>query len=209
MRIRFSAGLIVVVMQVSVALSFDGQLPKVKQDSRVGKQKLGEHSIFGQDRVPLETGFGVQLPPLMAPTTSVSGIGNGSIPQDLAGNTMTNRRPLPEGNGDRDGNWLGTTYAWRAAGTYSHPLYFEDIMLERHGHRCKHMQSVVSGARFFTTLPLLPYLMTVQRPCDTYHSLGYYRPGTRAACLKQRPPFQTDAAIQQAAVVTGAAFLLP
>lgn len=46
------------------------------------------------------------------------------------------------------------------------PLYFEDPYLERYGDAyCCPAQSVVSGARFYAHIPLLPFKMLVEPPC--------------------------------------------
>ena len=78
-------------------------------------------------------------------------------------------------------------------------------MLERHGHeRFPKLTPLLSGARFFATVPALPYLMAINPACDYDYHLGYYRPGTRAPALLQRPPYERRAAIiQGAATATG------
>lgn len=170
---------------------------------------LDSDSIYGEDRVPKADGDQFVLPSLVAPTTEQRQIGNGKTPRNLAMEQMTAIMPLPEGP-DRFGFWTASNYNWQAANTFSHPLYFEDIMLERHGQECcEYVQPLVSGARFFTTLPALPYLMTVQRPCQHYHKLGHFRPGSPTPKLMQRPPWQCDAAVNQLGWLTGAILLFP
>ena len=193
------------VTSLSVAAEPRKAVVKAAKKSKV----LASDSIFGDDRVPKEDGGRLRLPPLEAPTTAVREIGNGEAPEDEAATAISETIPLPEGY-DRLGNWTRSQVRWQASNTFSHPLYFEDAMLERHGQRCKHcFQPVVSGARFFATLPLYPYLATVQRPCDCYHTLGHYRPGSQAPCLLQRPPLQRDAALNEAAWLTGAFLIFP
>ncbi|WP_417738965.1 hypothetical protein [Rosistilla oblonga] len=172
-------------------------------------KELAGDSIFGENRFPKVEGNQLRLPSLVAPTTQQVDIGNGQTPKNNADLVMTNTIPLPEGY-DRSGNWVYSQYDWQAANTFSHPLYFQDAMLERNGHELKYcLQPALSAARFFTTIPALPYLMTIQRPCEYNHTLGYYRPGTRAPNLLQRPPYQRDAVLNQAAWTTGAVFLIP
>ncbi|QDV71081.1 hypothetical protein Poly24_48140 [Rosistilla carotiformis] len=172
-------------------------------------RELAGDSIFGEHRVPTLVGNELKLPSLVAPTTQQREIGNGQTPKDNANLVMTSVIPLPEGI-DRDGHWTYAKYDWVAANTFSHPLYFQDAMLERNGHELKcGLQPALSAARFFTTLPALPYLMTVQRPCECNHTLGYYRPGSRAPNLLQRPPYQRDAVLNQAAWTTGAILVIP
>ncbi len=94
------------------------------------------------------------------------------------------------------------SYQFAAANTFSHPRYFEDRMLERHGHeRFPYLQPMVSGAKFFGTFPMLPYLMTVSPPADIEYQLGYFRPGTAVYPYIQRPPYQRDAVIVQGSAI--------
>lgn len=47
------------------------------------------------------------------------------------------------------------------------PLYFEDPYLERYGDAyCCPVQSVVSGVRFYADIPLLPFKMLSEPPCQ-------------------------------------------
>ena len=63
------------------------------------------------------------------------------------------------------------------------PLYFEEVGLERFGQHRGVWQPLVSGARFYSKVPLLPYLSTVDRfrSCCSYASvhLSWYA-GSRA-----------------------------
>ena len=83
-------------------------------------------------------------------------------------------------------------------------------MLERHGHqRFPALQPFVSGARFFGTVPALPYLMAVTPACDYEYSLGYFRSGSRTPGFLQRPPLDRRGVINEAAWVTGAIIAFP
>lgn len=167
-------------------------------------------SIFGEDRTAVIEGKKLIIPALIAPTTDVSQIGNRNLPKDFGGENLTARIPLPEGFADREPEWALTAYFWQAPNTFSHPLYFEEVMLERHGHeRYRALQPMISGAKFFATLPMLPYLMTVQPACDFDYHLGYFRPGSCAPPLLQRPPYERRAAINQAAATAGAFLAIP
>ena len=77
--------------------------------------------------------------------------------------------------------WEQTTYLWKASALCHKPLFFEDEQLERYGHSytpC--FQPIISGAHFFTRLPILPYCMGVEPPCECIYALGHYRPGNCA-----------------------------
>jgi len=107
-------------------------------------------------------------------------------------------------------DWCGTTYYWQASLLNHQPLYFEDVNLERNGYSYGPiMQPVVSGAKFFATLPALPYLMTAQPPHTARYTLGESRPGSPAPYVHEFPPLNFDAAAVEAATVTGLIFLIP
>lgn len=93
---------------------------------------------------------------------------------------------------------------WRASNTQHYPLYFEDAMLERHGHTrsfygFEYAQSVISGVKFFATIPLLPYHETLRPKCQCVYALGHYRAGSTAPCLRDNIPYDSRAAIVESA----------
>lgn len=181
--------------------------PEIAIDSPV--PRFGSRSIYGQDRTAAVGEEGLQIPPLIAPTLEIIDIGSGQAPTDFGAEALERPAPLPEGP-EREGLWSLNQYAWHPSNTYSHPLYFEDAMLERHGHeRFPALQPFVSGARFFTTVPLMPYLMTVRPACVDHYSLGHFRPGTPAPALLQRPPYQRDAVVVQGLVTAGGFLIIP
>jgi hypothetical protein len=102
-------------------------------------------------------------------------------------------------------------FGWAPANFFHRPLYFEDVPLERYGQSvCPHLQPILSGGRFFLTLPILPYKMGVDHPHDCVTTLGYYRPGICAPCVMQvPPPLEWDAALLEAGTVVGLVLLLP
>jgi hypothetical protein len=175
------------------------------------EDRLGGASIFGEEeRLPIVAVGQLTLPPIMAATTDVAAIGNGSTPKEFRAESEAPLSDLPESGTDRDPQWLATQYQFAAANTFSHPRYFEDRMLERHGHeRYPHLQPLVSGGRFFATFPMLPYLMTVRPPCECESQMGYFRPGTAVHPYIQRPPYQRNAVIAEAAAIAGASIALP
>ena len=106
--------------------------------------------------------------------------------------------------------WSPSTFNWKASGAVHRPLYFEDVPVERYGQtRGKLLQPVISGARFFATIPLLPYKMTMQPPRRCVYALGYYRPGTCAPPMQQHLPWNFKAAVVEAGFITGAILLIP
>jgi hypothetical protein len=108
------------------------------------------------------------------------------------------------------GGWGDNVFNWSAAKSWHHPLYFEEVNLERYGYQCHPLaQPFVSGAHFFLTVPTLPYQMTVHPPKECIYTLGHYRPGSCAPWQRNRLPWDPRAAAVEAGVVVGLVFLIP
>ncbi len=99
---------------------------------------------------------------------------------------------------------------WKASAICHKPLYFEDEALERYGHSWgPYLDPIVSGAHFFSRLPVLPYCMGVTPPNECMYALGYYRPGNCAPYLIPPVPISCRGAVLEAGGVVGAAAILP
>jgi hypothetical protein len=106
--------------------------------------------------------------------------------------------------------WDQTTFLWKASALCHKPLYFEDPQLERYGHSFPPCcQPLISGAHFFTRLPVLPYCMGVEPPMECVYSLGHYRPGSCSPYMFEPIPISYRGALFQAGAVVGAAAALP
>jgi hypothetical protein len=106
--------------------------------------------------------------------------------------------------------WEQNTYMWKASALCHKPLYFEDEQLERYGHSfAPCFQPFISGAHFFCTLPVLPYCMGVEPPCECIYALGHYRPGNCAPYMCNPVPLSPRGALFQAGAVWGTAAILP
>ena len=106
--------------------------------------------------------------------------------------------------------WAEVTYHWKATALCHKPLYFEDVHLERYGHSWGPvMQPIMSGAHFFTRIPVLPYCMGLQAPNECVYTLGQYRPGSCAPYMIDPIPFTWRAAFFQAGATVGVAGILP
>ena len=106
--------------------------------------------------------------------------------------------------------WDGLTYTWKASALCHKPLYFEEVALERYGHsRGPILDPLVSAAHFFVTVPLLPYEMGVEPPCECEYTLGYYRPGDCAPWIIDGFPISLRGMALECTAVTGAAFAIP
>ena len=137
---------------------------------------------------------------ITAVTTSEDGIGTGQVPETDRAST-SGLVGLPTGF-ERGAPF--TCVHWQASLVCHRPLYFEDAMLERHGHRrygC--LQPLASGAKFFTTIPLLPYLQTLRAPRSCVYDLGYYRPGSCAPLLHDTLPYDKHAAVAETLATAG------
>ena len=123
---------------------------------------------------------------------SMAGLGTGALPEPAEYEKFNVKMELP------DGVVRGATYKcvhWRASLIQTNPLYFEEAMLERHGHdRWGYLQPFASGIRFYGTIALYPYIRTLQPPCECRYVLGHYRPGTCAPILKDHLPYDKRAA---------------
>lgn len=163
-----------------------------------------------EEFVPVPVDGRFRMPPLEAPSTSIMAKGEDQVPRDFRDDQGTVTEPLPEGGSQRAASWNWTVKNWEAANTFSNPRYFEDRMLERHGQeRFGCCQPLASGARFFATVPMLPYLMTVSEPCDCEYTLGYYRSGSCTPAFIQRPPYERRAMVMEALVVSGVTIGFP
>lgn len=102
------------------------------------------------------------------------------------------------------------TFTWKASNLCYKPLYFEDVQLERYGNTfCPLLQPVLSRARFWLTIPILPYLMGVNPPNECIYDLGYYRPGNCAPYMLNPIPVSLRGGLMEAGVIVGGCYLFP
>ena len=104
-----------------------------------------------------------------------------------------------------------STLHWRPTNFFHQPLYFDDQPLERYGQSvCPHLQPAISATRFFLTLPAVPYKIGVDHPYDCVTTLGKYRPGGCAPCVKEvLPRHDLDGALLTTATAMVMVFCLP
>ena len=103
-----------------------------------------------------------------------------------------------------------TDFHWKATELSHQPLYFDDQILERYGQTIAPcVQPVISGAKFFGTLPSMPYRMWINRTHDYRTTLGYHRPGSATPCYRDAVHWRWDAASFQGGAIVGALLLLP
>ncbi len=170
----------------------------------------GLRQLVQNEQIPQAVNGSFVLPKLSAASTTQNLDGLKQLPKDFRDEQTVPRMDLPESGSDREQDWEWTEIQWEAANTYSNPRYFEDRMLERHGHQTLgKLQPLASGARFFAAIPMLPYLMAVSEPDEKEYSLGYYRSGNAVPALRQRPPFERRAVLSETAVLSGFFLLVP
>ncbi len=107
--------------------------------------------------------------------------------------------------------WEPISYSWEAPALKYNPLYFEDPLLERHGNEVHLIQPVVSAARFYATIPTLPYQMGTEdnSVLHTVYDLGNDRPGTCVPYSIPLLPFSLTGALTQGGAATALVFILP
>ena len=128
----------------------------------------------------------------------------GELPPDAAKDLLVEKKPAA----GRD--WAETQFNWAPTELAHQPLYFDELALERYGQTvAPRLQPVISGAHFFGTFAILPYKMGLDRAHDCVYTLGHYRPGSCAPCVRQGLPFETDAALFEAGTWVALALLLP
>lgn len=207
---RFVAQLAALIAAVALAPTALAQPPGTLRPTVQGDDDYEQQVAARMEELPQLVDGHFQLPPMAAPSIATEDIGNGRLPEDFRDDKDSPTMQLPEDPLQRGEQWERTICSWVAPNTYSRPRYFEDRMVERHGHeRWGHLQPVASGARFFATVPMLPYLMTVRNPCDCEYTLGYYRPGSCAPSLMQRPPLDAAAVIVEGATIAAVIALFP
>lgn len=133
------------------------------------------------------------------------------LPEDLAITERGTLQAAPQiGTGCRR-YYSGNVMLWAAPKFHHQPLYFEQPMLERYGHyvhgNC--VQSVISAAHFFGSIPLLPYKIGANHPLSCDYTLGHWRPGNCNPRTRFIPEVSTRGLVNQSLFVTGTVFFVP
>jgi hypothetical protein len=206
--------------QDSDDLALNSEAEQDEESENNDQDTVDDDNLFGSDLdrnrnpeagvFPEVTDGRFILPPLEAITTATDKIGNGRTPDSFREELNANRVPLPESAGERGIPWNWSVAQWEASNNFSYPLYFEDRMLERHGHaKWGYLQPAASGVRFVGSMVALPYLTTVKAPCDCEYKLGHYRSGSCAPVMLQRPPWERCAAVVEALAIGGGIAIFP
>ena len=132
----------------------------------------------------------------------------GRLPANAAAETF-GREGVLWHSPDASRPWMGGVYQWEPSALCHYPLYFEEINVERHGHRVPVVQPVISAAHFFATVPALPFLMALDPPHRPIYALGHCRPGDLEACPIRRIPVLLTPSVVEAAVIVALCFAIP
>lgn len=100
-------------------------------------------------------------------------------------------------------------FAWEASNLFHNPLYFEDPTLERYGHVHPCIQPFISLTRIGVQLVGLPYQSVIDTPWTRRYILGWYSPGDPVPHLFYQVPLNGEAALAEAAAITGAVLIVP
>jgi hypothetical protein len=173
-------------------------------DTTLNDSKIDDLPSISKSKEPL------RVKALKTPNTSISGIGTGSTPEDATEGRLPAPMSLPFGP-DREPGWSVKTKHWVAPAYCHQPTYYEDVMLEHHGHeRCPPLQPLLSGARFYTGIFFTPYLAYMRPPLRDIHNTGNYRPGSCAPGIRQRAPYDAGAIkVQALSTASGVLALQP
>jgi hypothetical protein len=134
----------------------------------------------------------ISLSPLVTPNLALKGITE-QFPEDLVEGRLPPIQSLPSGP-DRPYGLNLSLKTWSAPVFCHQPLYFEDAMLERHGHeRFPHLTPLISGARFFTGVVTRPYMVYLHPPLEDVPNTGHFRPGSPAPAIRERAPYDKGA----------------
>ncbi|MDR1960144.1 MAG: hypothetical protein LBQ54_14055 [Planctomycetaceae bacterium] len=107
-------------------------------------------------------------------------------------------------------NWPVTCFQFKASALCTKATYFEDVDLERYGHSWgPFLQPVISGGKFFLTIPFLPYKMGLVPPNECVYTLGHYRPGSCAPYIIDPLPLSIRAGLFEAGAIVGGIYLIP
>ena len=173
-------------------------------DTTLNDSKIDDLPSISKSKEPL------RVKALKTPNTSISGIGTGSTPEDATEGRLPAPMSLPFGP-DREPGWSVKTKHWVAPAYCHQPTYYEDVMLEHHGHeRCPPLQPLLSGARFYTGIFFTPYLAYMRPPLRDIPNTGNYRPGSCAPGIRQRAPYDAGAIkVQALSTASGVLALQP
>ena len=132
------------------------------------------------------------------------------IPANIAAQEFGDYSAAVVDNEGKSRSWAYATFGWDAPAYFHRPLYFEQRNLERYGqfHHSWHIESALSAAHFFSTIPTLPYRMGVSHPCQRNYTQHSMRPGSCNPHRVYRLPKSKRGTFWQGIVTTGLIFAI-
>ncbi|MEX0791986.1 MAG: hypothetical protein WD045_02545 [Pirellulaceae bacterium] len=129
-------------------------------------------------------------------------------PENIAANLFA-QEPAEHSAFGYQRDWYPSMALWESPAMFHRPLYFEEVNLERYGHRHAFLQPGLSAAHFVGNAIALPYKIGVNHPCERIYTLGHYRPGDCNPHNVHGLPWSWRGAAYTGAFYTGAVFVLP
>jgi hypothetical protein len=100
----------------------------------------------------------------------------GPPPADLSAKLFS---PAVDPNTQRTRGWAATEYSWAPTCIAYHPLYFQEVAVERYGQTlCPCLQPVVSAGQFYGTALALPGLVILDCPSNCMYAYGFAPAGS-------------------------------
>jgi len=144
----------------------------------------------------------------IAPPTPKEGNAAGELPENLAQHRFGDLEPLlVESEPFQPWNAYGQLVL--SADFCHQPLYFEDANLERYGRSHGVFQPFISAAKFYGSVPALPYKMVSEPPRVCLKDDSRWPAGGMAPHQRSLPPVDVKAGVVEAAVIVGLILLIP
>jgi len=159
-----------------------------------------DRELLYSGKLPLQFGIGNTYNHLVD--------GDDRVPENIA-NKVFSQEPLEDYPYGYQRDWAPSVAMWEAPAFFHRPLYFEEVNLERYGHKHMHLQPAVSVAHFFTNTIALPYKMGAYPPCERIYTLGHHRPGDCNPHDRHGLPWSWKGAIYTGAVYSGLILAAP
>lgn len=131
---------------------------------------------------------------------------NSTLPQDMARRETDVKPVVAYGAVPQESFGISRLTADRFA---YEPLYFQEANLERYGNHHGGLQPAISAARFFATIPALPYLATHYTPRQAYYWDWPYQTGREAPHVRELPPLRLKPATVESASIAALILLFP
>lgn len=144
----------------------------------------------------------------IAPPQTKAGDAAGELPENLALQRFGDLEPIVVGS-EPFQPWNAYGQLVLSSDFCHQPLYFEDANLERYGRSHGVFQPFISAAKFYGSVPALPYKMVTQPPRVCLRDDSRWPAGGMAPHQRSLPPVDVKAGVVEAAVIVGLILLIP